>query len=93
MNHFGDPCIHCGIAHDDVPRGDCQGNASKAVPIAYKSLGVRPDKVERFLVRMSTGEVVERYAHVREHAPYYHFGHAGELGHPPRYDPSIGTES
>lgn len=23
--HFGDPCIHCGIPHDDVPRGPCTG--------------------------------------------------------------------
>lgn len=21
--HFGDPCIYCGIAHDDVPKGPC----------------------------------------------------------------------
>lgn len=21
--HFGDPCIHCGVAHDDVPIGPC----------------------------------------------------------------------
>jgi hypothetical protein len=22
--HFGDPCVHCGIPHDDVPIGPCQ---------------------------------------------------------------------
>ncbi len=22
--HFGDPCIHCGVAHDDVPPGPCK---------------------------------------------------------------------
>lgn len=22
--HFGDPCIHCGIPHDDVPIGPCR---------------------------------------------------------------------
>lgn len=22
--HQGDPCIHCGVAHDDVPPGPCQ---------------------------------------------------------------------
>ena len=24
--HFGDPCVHCGIAHDDVPVGPCVPN-------------------------------------------------------------------
>jgi hypothetical protein len=23
--HFGDPCIRCGIPHDDVPVGPCRG--------------------------------------------------------------------
>lgn len=23
--HFGDPCVHCGIPHDDVPVGPCRG--------------------------------------------------------------------
>lgn len=23
--HFGDPCVYCGIAHDDVPSGACRG--------------------------------------------------------------------
>ncbi len=23
--HFGDPCIYCGIPHDDVPPGPCRG--------------------------------------------------------------------
>lgn len=22
--HRGDPCVHCGVAHDDVPSGPCQ---------------------------------------------------------------------
>ncbi len=33
--HFGDPCIHCGIPHDDVPPGPCTGDASKAKVLAY----------------------------------------------------------
>lgn len=24
-NHFGDPCIYCGMAHDAVDVGDCSG--------------------------------------------------------------------
>ena len=32
--HFGDPCVHCGIPHDEVPVGPCSGlrNASRNVP-------------------------------------------------------------
>lgn len=33
--HFGDPCIHCGIPHDDVPIGPCQGDREKARILAY----------------------------------------------------------
>lgn len=29
MNHFRDPCIHCGVAHDDVPPGPCGGEVVK----------------------------------------------------------------
>lgn len=24
--HFGDPCVHCGVAWDKVPVGDCEAN-------------------------------------------------------------------
>lgn len=27
LSHYGDPCIYCGIAHDDVPPGSCTGTA------------------------------------------------------------------
>lgn len=89
MHHFGDPCIHCGIAHDDVPAGPCQGNAAKAIPIAYRSMGVRWDNVERFLIRMSDGSIQERHHHIGEQAPYYHFGYRDALSHPPRYDETL----
>lgn len=90
--HFGDPCIHCGVAHDDVAPGPCTGDAAKAIPIAYRSLGVRPDGVEHFLYRLSTGEVRQQYSHISEHAPYYHFGRSDELISPPRYDANIRLE-
>jgi len=85
-HHFGDPCIHCGVSHDAIQPGPCKGDIRKAKPIAYRSLGVRYDGVERYLVRMSTGYVSEIYSHVSYHLPYYHFGHARELIQPPRYD-------
>ncbi len=93
MHHFGDPCAHCGTPHDDVQVGPCQGDPTKAVPIAYASLGVRWDKIERFRVRMSDGSVVERYSHVSEQAPYWHFGYSDRLQYPPRYDETLRKNS
>jgi hypothetical protein len=86
MHHFGDPCIHCGTPHDNVPVGPCQGNPKKAKPIAYRSLSVRWDKVEHFRIRWSDGRVTESWNHISESAPYFHFGHSDRLVQPPRYD-------
>lgn len=87
--HFGDPCIHCGVGHDDVPPGSCLGDGAQAIPIAYRSLGVRWDGVAHYLIRMSNGEVKELHSHISFHAPYYHFGHSEDLINPPRYDANI----
>lgn len=87
--HFGDPCIHCGIPHDDVPVGACRGDFTKAIPIAFRGLGVRYDNVEHFLVLLSNGTLLERWHHIAEQAPYHHFGWSRELVHPPRYDESL----
>ncbi len=86
LYHFGDPCVHCGIPHDDVPIGPCQGDPAKAVPIAYRSMGVRPDGIERFLIRFSDERVEERHFHVSEQAPYWHFGYSDSRRQPPRHD-------
>lgn len=85
-DHFGDPCIHCGVAHDDVPSGPCAGDPKKARPIAWCSMGVRWDGVEHYRIRMSSGEVVDRWEHVAFHLPYYHFGHSDALTSPLCYD-------
>ena len=55
--HFGDPCIHCRIPHDEVPPGPCSGQSSEAVPIACRFLETRRDGARHFLVRMSDGRV------------------------------------
>lgn len=91
--HFGDPCIHCNTPHDDFEPGPCQGDLSKAVPIAYASLGVRWDGVEGYRVRFSDNHVEELWRHVSYHSPYYHFGHSSDLKQPPRYDPRLKTHS
>ena len=64
QTHYGDPCIHCATPHDNVPVGPCRGDPSKAVPIAYCSLGVRWDKVEHLRVRMSDGRVEDIWEHI-----------------------------
>lgn len=89
MKHFRSPCIHCSQAMEDVAPGDCPGDALKAIPIAYRSLGVRWDGYEHFLVRMSTNEVVERWCHTSVRAPYRHFNMLGDIQQPPRYDGSL----
>lgn len=89
QTHFGDPCFHCGIPHDEIPVGACTGDPNKAKPIAYRSLGVRWDGYENFRIRWSTGAVTERWCHTSEQAPYWHFGHSDDLTTPPRYDPHL----
>lgn len=86
MKHFGDPCIHCAIPHDEVAIGPCQGNPAKAIPVQYRSLGVRWDHVEHFLVMFSDGHTQDRWHHIGEQAPYWHFGYSRELRHPPMYN-------
>lgn len=89
MTHFGSQCIHCGLAWDKVPVGDCQGDPKKARPVAYALLGVRWDGVERFRLRMSSGEIVERYAHVSENAPFWQFGYSDTFGAALPYDDGL----
>lgn len=54
--------------------------------IAYKSLGVRWDGVERFLLRHEDGRVTERYGHISYHLPYRGFSMLGDYQQPPAYD-------
>jgi hypothetical protein len=89
QTHFKDPCIHCNTAMEDVASGPCSGDRSKAIAIAYKSLGVRWDGYEHFLVRMSTNEVVDTWRHISEQAPYRGFNMLGDIQDPPRYDPNL----
>lgn len=89
QTHFRDPCIHCGTPIEDVAVGACPGDAAKAIPIAYRSLGVRWDGYEGFLVRMSTNQVVERWCHTSMCAPYRHFAMLGDIQQPPPYDAKL----
>ena len=68
--HFGDPCIHCNLSHDDVPVGVCTGDFSKAIPVAWDSLGVRWDNVEHFRILMSDGTKVDHFAHISMNPVY-----------------------
>jgi hypothetical protein len=86
LYHFGDPCVHCSIPHDEVPAGPCQGDPAKAVPIAYRSMGVRADGIERFLIRFSDDHVEQRDFPISQQAPYWHFGYSDLRRKPPRLD-------
>ena len=70
MKHFGDPCVHCATPHDDVPPGPCLGDPAKAKPIRYRSLEVRWDNVEHFLIEMSSGVFEDRHEHTEMQLPY-----------------------
>lgn len=62
MKHFGDPCIHCGIPHDDVPKGDCKGDKGKAVVTHYwvKRMSYEQNNgADLVRARMSSGDIVE----------------------------------
>ncbi len=76
MTHFGDPCIHCGLAHDAVESGPCAGDKSKAIPVAWCSLGVRWDHVEHYKILMSTGEIEHRWEHIEMHLPFTYLKNA-----------------
>jgi hypothetical protein len=71
---------------EDFAPGDCLGDAKKAIPIAYRSLGTRWDGYEHFLIRLSTNEVVERWFHYSAQAAYRGFSMLGDIQQPPRYD-------
>lgn len=86
QTHFGDPCIHCGTAMEDVEVGACPGDPSRAKVIGYAGLGVRYDGVEHYRYRLSTNAVCEVHGHVSNHLPYYHFGRSESLIQPPPYD-------
>lgn len=70
LYHFRSPCVHCGIAMEDVPKGPCPGDPAKAVPMVWRSLGVRWDKVERFLIQYSDGRFEDRWEHIAMQLPF-----------------------
>src|SRR3546814_889522 len=84
--HFGDPCIFCGVGHDDIEPGPCPANDGKIRVAHYASLGVRQDGVEHYRYRTTDGKVHEVYSHVSNRLPYWHFGWADDFTQPPAYD-------
>lgn len=82
LHHYGNPCVHCSTPHDEVLPGPCAGDPAKAVPMAYRSLGVRWDNVEHFLIQMSNGEFVDRHEHIEMNLPYTYLSRA-------RFEPNL----
>lgn len=50
--------------------------------MAWRSLGVRWDEVEHFLILMSSGEIVDRWEHIEMSLPYTYLRDA-------RYDAAL----
>lgn len=69
--HFGDPCIHCAIPHDDVPVGPCKGDREKARVLAYcvsRSAWQNPgSRADTILCAMTNGETRTDTRHPAEH--------------------------
>lgn len=69
MTHFGDPCIHCGVPHDDVEVGACSGDRNKGAPIVYCILRQGWENnggASTVLNKMSTGEYMVEGRHTYE---------------------------
>ncbi|OAF05424.1 hypothetical protein AYJ54_00525 [Bradyrhizobium centrolobii] len=71
MTHFGNPCIHCDIAHDEVEPGPCKGDSEKAIVLAYcvwrqawQNPGSGCDTVR---CKMSDGSIRDDARHPAEH--------------------------
>ena len=64
LRHFRSPCVHCGTAMEDVAPGPCPGDPAKAVPMAFRYLGIRWDGVEHYLIQYSDGHIEDRWEHI-----------------------------
>lgn len=70
MHHYGNPCLHCGTPHDEVPAGPCQGDRKQAVVLAYcvdRQAWQNPGSgCDTVLCMMSTGEIFQEAMHPTE---------------------------
>jgi hypothetical protein len=77
LRHYGDPCVHCGLAHDGVPPGPCNGDPEKAVPVAYAVVRQAWQHIggaDTIRLAMSDGTIREECRHPGEWwwtAPWY----------------------
>ena len=87
MTHYGDPCIHCGIPHDDIPSGPCMGDLRKVRPIRYRDFGQRKSDLRRhLLVLFSDGTYTDYWLHPDEPDPWM-------LNIPPVFDQNLTYEN
>ncbi len=72
--HFGDPCIHCNVPHDEVEVGACKGSPEKAIVLGYcvaRQAWQNPGSgCDTVLCKMSDGSVRQEARHPAEHWPY-----------------------
>lgn len=79
---FYDAIRRIDVLEAEIERGPCGGDMSKAVPIRWRSLGVRWDNVEHFLILMSSGKFTERWDHIEFATPWNYLKNA-------TFDPSL----
>ena len=82
MTHFGDPCIHCGIPHDEVLPGPCMGDLRKVRAIRFRDFGQRRDLRRHLLVQFSDGSFEDYWLHPDEPDPWI-------FSLPPRLDENL----
>lgn len=89
--HFGDPCMFCGVGHDDLAPGPCPKNDGKVRVAHYAVVDRRWDGVERYRYRTTDGKVHEVSAHISFKLPYWHFGYCDDFVNPPKWDEGLKT--
>lgn len=82
MTHFGDPCIHCAIPHDDVPPGPCRGDSKKARVLAYAVIRQGWENLggaDTVRMAMTDGSLRTEGRHAAEHWPYNSYFRSAEV--------------
>lgn len=66
MTHYGDPCIHCNMPHDEVLLGPCTGDRQRAKALDVCFISRRWDNVECWRFRYTDGSIHEEWYHIDE---------------------------
>src|SRR6185437_14279311 len=59
QHHFGDPCIYCGVPHDEVPPGECRGQRTAPIKPGFYWAQWRISDHDQELPPVGTWDVVD----------------------------------